>query len=247
MGRWRRRVASGRDSEQYVVHVKGLEVAMHDPRGMRPMLENYPITPTGGDHTGAVAHRDVAAQHGRACAVPGVRRAARHGARARRHRLGCDRRGNACGREPRPESGATVQSARGQSTAADDRLPKRLHEPLLKGPLSDKRLPEEEVRSIVTEYYAEQGWDTDDGRATARHARSARDRGVCRTRAWGSAKWIEPQARAARGARRRGGGAARGIGPPAPVSSTAGHSPGSSKDHPQGCGRDGDDPSPISR
>ena len=43
----------GRDSEQYVVHVKGLEVAMHDPRAMRPMLENYPISPTGGDDTGA--------------------------------------------------------------------------------------------------------------------------------------------------------------------------------------------------
>src|SRR5207237_9773858 len=47
----------GRDTEQYVVHVKGLEVAMHDPRAMRPMLENYPITPTGGDHTGAGRHR----------------------------------------------------------------------------------------------------------------------------------------------------------------------------------------------
>ena len=30
---------------------------MHDPRAMRPMLENYPITPTGGDHTGAGRHR----------------------------------------------------------------------------------------------------------------------------------------------------------------------------------------------
>jgi len=27
----------GRESERYVVHVKGLEVAMHDPRAMRPM------------------------------------------------------------------------------------------------------------------------------------------------------------------------------------------------------------------
>jgi hypothetical protein len=47
--------------------------------------------------------------------------------------------------------------------AADDRLPKRLHEPLLKGPLSDKKLPQTEVRSIVTEYYAERGWDTTTG------------------------------------------------------------------------------------
>jgi aldehyde:ferredoxin oxidoreductase len=48
-------------------------------------------------------------------------------------------------------------------TAADDRLPKRLHEPLLKGPLSDRRLPEEEVQSIVTAYYADQGWDAATG------------------------------------------------------------------------------------
>ncbi len=38
-----------------------------------------------------------------------------------------------------------------------------LHEPLLKGPPSDQRLPEAEVRSIVTEYYADQGWDTTTG------------------------------------------------------------------------------------
>src|SRR5262249_54312396 len=48
-------------------------------------------------------------------------------------------------------------------TTADDRLPKRLHEPLLKGPLSDQRLAEEEVRAIVTDYYAEQGWDPSTG------------------------------------------------------------------------------------
>ena len=46
----------GKDSQQYVVHVKGLEVAMHDPRGMTRMLENYPVNPTGGDHTGG-AHQ----------------------------------------------------------------------------------------------------------------------------------------------------------------------------------------------
>jgi Aldehyde ferredoxin oxidoreductase, domains 2 & 3 len=38
-----------------------------------------------------------------------------------------------------------------------------LHQPLLKGPLSDKRLSEEEVHSIVADYYAEQGWDAKTG------------------------------------------------------------------------------------
>ena len=30
---------------------------MHDPRGMRPMLGELPVNPTGGDHTGAGQHR----------------------------------------------------------------------------------------------------------------------------------------------------------------------------------------------
>jgi len=45
----------------------------------------------------------------------------------------------------------------------DDRLPQRMHEPLLKGPLSDKRLSREEVQSIVNTYYVEQGWHPETG------------------------------------------------------------------------------------
>ena len=48
-------------------------------------------------------------------------------------------------------------------TDADDKLPQRLHEPLLKGPLSDKRLTREEVRTIVQDYYRQQGWHPDSG------------------------------------------------------------------------------------
>ena len=49
----------GKDSEQYVVHVRGLEVAMHDPRAMDRMLTNYPVNPTGGDHTGGAHSRNL--------------------------------------------------------------------------------------------------------------------------------------------------------------------------------------------
>jgi aldehyde:ferredoxin oxidoreductase len=152
----------GRDSEQYVVHVKGLEVAMHDPRAMRPMLENYPITPTGGDHTGAGRHRTSLRNTVGVCQFlayeePRITELVR----------------GATGWDVTDEELRAVVS-RGLSlarlfnlregiTAADDRLPKRLHEPLLKGPLSDKRLAEEEVRSIVTDYYADQGWDSSTG------------------------------------------------------------------------------------
>jgi len=47
----------GRDSERYVVHVRGLEIAMHDPRAMEHMKTNYPVNPTGGDHTGGAPPR----------------------------------------------------------------------------------------------------------------------------------------------------------------------------------------------
>ena len=47
----------GADAEARVVHVKGLEVAMHDPRAMPGMRRNYPVAPTGGDHTGAAGKR----------------------------------------------------------------------------------------------------------------------------------------------------------------------------------------------
>ena len=47
----------GKGTEDLVVHVKGLEIAMHDPRAMEDKRRNYPVTPTGGDHTGAATIR----------------------------------------------------------------------------------------------------------------------------------------------------------------------------------------------
>jgi aldehyde:ferredoxin oxidoreductase len=147
----------GRDTEQYVVHVKGLEVAMHDPRAMRPMLENYPITPTGGDHTGAGRHRTSLRNTVGLCqflaydeprVVDLVRGATGWDVDEEELRAVVSR----------GLSLARLFNLREGLTAADDRLPKRLHQPLLKGPLSDKRLAEEEVQSIVADYYVEQGW-----------------------------------------------------------------------------------------
>jgi aldehyde:ferredoxin oxidoreductase len=152
----------GRDSEQYVVHVKGLEVAMHDPRAMRPMLENYPITPTGGDHTGAGRHRTSLRNTVGLCQFLGydeprvvdlVRGATGWDVDEEELRAVVSR----------GLSLARLFNLREGITAADDRLPKRLHEPLLKGPLQDKRLPESEVRDIVLDYYREQGWHPESG------------------------------------------------------------------------------------
>jgi len=152
----------GRDSEQYVVHVKGLEVAMHDPRAMRPMLENYPITPTGGDHTGAGRHRTSLRNTVGLCqflaydeprVVDLVRAATGWDVDEQELRAVVSR----------GLSMARLFNLREGITAADDRLPKRLHEPLLKGPLSDTRLATEDVQAIVADYYLEQGWHPQTG------------------------------------------------------------------------------------
>jgi aldehyde:ferredoxin oxidoreductase len=145
-----------------VVHVKGLEVAMHDPRAMRPMLENYPITPTGGDHTGAGRHRTSLRNTVGLCQFLGydeprvvdlVRGATGWDVDEEELRAVVSR----------GLSLARLFNMREGITTSDDRLPKRLHEPLLKGPLSDKRLPESEVRDIVVDYYREQGWHLETG------------------------------------------------------------------------------------
>jgi aldehyde:ferredoxin oxidoreductase len=41
----------GRGSEKYAMQVKGLEIAMHDPRAIQAMGPHYACTPTGGRHT----------------------------------------------------------------------------------------------------------------------------------------------------------------------------------------------------
>jgi len=48
-------------------------------------------------------------------------------------------------------------------TSEADALPQRLHEPLLKGPLSDKHVTRDEVKTIVTAYYVSQGWHPESG------------------------------------------------------------------------------------
>jgi len=40
----------GKDADFYAIHVKGLELAAHDPRGDKPRGVSYSFGPTGGDH-----------------------------------------------------------------------------------------------------------------------------------------------------------------------------------------------------
>jgi aldehyde:ferredoxin oxidoreductase len=152
----------GRDTEQYVVHVKGLEVAMHDPRGMPRMLENYPTNPTGGDHTGGSAHKTSLRNTVGVCIFLGydeprvvdlVNGATGWGVDEAELRTVVSR----------GLSMSRLFNLREGITTEDDRLPKRLHEPTRKGPLSTTRLEESTVRDVVTSYYVSQGWHEQSG------------------------------------------------------------------------------------
>jgi aldehyde:ferredoxin oxidoreductase len=152
----------GRDSEQYVVHVKGLEVAMHDPRGMQRMLENYPMNPTGGDHTGGAHLKTSVRNTIGLCIFLGyddqrtvelVRAVTGWDVDEQEMRTVASR----------GLSLARLFNMREGMTSDADRLPKRLHEPLLKGPLSDKHLTTQEVQGLVTDYYRQQGWHPESG------------------------------------------------------------------------------------
>lgn len=148
----------GRDSEQYVVHVRGLEVAMHDPRAMDRMLENYPVNPTGGDHTGGAHARTSIRNTIGVCQFLAydetmtldILNAVTGWGMTEEELNAVFERGIAMAR---------LFNQRCGFTSADDRLPVRFLEPLKTGPFAETPLTEESVRSVVEKYYVERGWD----------------------------------------------------------------------------------------
>jgi aldehyde:ferredoxin oxidoreductase len=153
----------GRGSEQFAVHVKGLEVAMHDPRHMANMLKNYPVSPTGGDHTGTAyeerAFRNVIGLchflNYKEDQVLTLTRAI----------TGWDDF-DAAELQAVARRGITLArlvNLREGHGRHDDVLPPRLHEPIRGGPLSDRVISHDEVAGIVHDYYVAQGWDAETG------------------------------------------------------------------------------------
>jgi aldehyde:ferredoxin oxidoreductase len=157
----------GRGTEQFAVHIKGLEVAMHDPRHMAHMLRNYPVAPTGGDHTGTAYeergfrnviglchflnyNQDQVLELTRAITgwedfdAAALQTVARRGITLARL--------------------VNLREGHGRHS---DVLPPRLHEPIQGGPLSDRVLTREEVAALVRDYYTAQGWDPETGVPTA--------------------------------------------------------------------------------
>jgi aldehyde:ferredoxin oxidoreductase len=144
----------GRGSEAYLTTVKGLEMAMHDPRHMPVMRASYLLAPTGGDHMRQTGNRNGHRNQVGLC-----------------HFLAYDDQQSLDILNAVTGWGATpdemvVQAHRGLTlarlfnlregmTRADDRLPARFGEALPK----HSGLTSEQLDTIVTDYYVEQGWD----------------------------------------------------------------------------------------
>ena len=157
----------GRGSEAYLTTVKGMEMAMHDPRHMPVMRASYLLAPTGGDHMRQMDYRNGLRNQVALC-----------------HFLAYDDAQSldiikaVTGWDITPEE-MTTTARRGLTlarlfnlregfTRADDRLPARFSEDLPK----HKGLTAEQQSAIVNEYYVKQGWDSERGVPTAETIRA---------------------------------------------------------------------------
>ena len=151
----------GRGSDEFLTTIKGMEMAMHDPRHMPEMRASYLLAPTGGDHMRQTGDRNAFRNQAGLCfflnyddeqvldALQGV--------------TGWDidqeevvlaaHRGLAMARV------FNMREGLGRET---DALPKRFQQDLPK----HKGLSPEQQDEIVTDYYREHGWNEETGRPT---------------------------------------------------------------------------------
>ena len=103
----------GRGSEAFLTTVKGMEMAMHDPRHMPVMRASYLLAPTGGDHMRQSGARNGLRNQVGICHFLAYDDAQvpRHPERG--HRLGGHPRGDGGHRAPRADPGPSLQPARG--------------------------------------------------------------------------------------------------------------------------------------
>jgi aldehyde:ferredoxin oxidoreductase len=144
----------GRGSEAFLTTVKGMEMAMHDPRHMPIMRASYLMAPTGGDHMRQSGNRNGVRNQVGMC-----------------HFLAYEDDQmltilNAVTGWNATQDEVTTTAHRGMAltrlfnlregfTRADDRLPVRFSEALPK----HAGLTREQQEKIVTDYYVEYGWD----------------------------------------------------------------------------------------
>ena len=152
----------GKDSEKYVVAVKGLDLGMHDPRAMEGMRKQFPVSPVGGDHCGA-AHKTPSLMN-----TLGICQMLVYDDDRMLSLLNAATCWDMTEDELDDvyERGITMTrlfNLREGMTTADDKLPWRMHQPLAMGPMKDQVLSEDLVRGETEDYYEARGWDRDSG------------------------------------------------------------------------------------
>jgi aldehyde:ferredoxin oxidoreductase len=157
----------GRGTEAFLTTVKGMEMAMHDPRHMPVMRASYMMAPTGGDHMRQSGNRNglrnqVELCHFLAYDDPQV-------LEIMKVVTGWDlTQEELVTQAHRGLTLARLFNLREGFTTADDRLPKRFADPLPK----HAGVTPELQRKIVTDYYVEYGWDKETGVPTAETIRA---------------------------------------------------------------------------
>jgi aldehyde:ferredoxin oxidoreductase len=152
----------GRGSEAFLTTVKGMEMAMHDPRHMPVMRASYLMAPTGGDHMRQSGNRNGVRNQIALChflayeddQTLAILNAVTGWGATQEEVVETAHRGITLAR---------LFNLREGFTRADDRLPARFSEPLPKHP----GLSREAQEKIVTDYYVEYGWDPATGVPTA--------------------------------------------------------------------------------
>ena len=152
----------GRGSEEFLTTVKGMELAMHDPRHMERMRESYLLAPTGGDHMAQTGNKNGLRNQIGLCHFLAyddeqsleILRAATGWDLDAEELVTMAHRGLTLAR---------MFNLREGFTRADDTLPARFREDL---PMH-KGLTQEQMDEIVTGYYITQGWDPETGVPTA--------------------------------------------------------------------------------
>jgi aldehyde:ferredoxin oxidoreductase len=151
----------GQGSADYLTTVKGMEMAMHDPRHMPGMRASYLLAPTGGDHMRQTGDKNGLRNQVGMCHFL----AYDDGQTAQILNAVTGWGVDAAEMVATAHRGLTLArlfNMREGMTRADDRLPKRFSEDLPK----HRGLADEELEKIVTDYYIEQGWDPETGAPT---------------------------------------------------------------------------------
>ncbi|MGK2964523.1 MAG: aldehyde ferredoxin oxidoreductase family protein [Tepidiformaceae bacterium] len=149
-------------SEEFLTTVKGMEMAMHDPRHMPIMRQSYLLAPTGGDHMRQTDHKNGLRNQIGLCHFLGYNDD--QSLEILNAVTGWDLDDAAM--HELAQRGITLTrlvNLREGFTRADDTLPPRFREPL---PMHEG-MTDELIAGLVESYYKQEGWDVETGVPTA--------------------------------------------------------------------------------